>query len=460
MTHHPRPVLPALSTPEGVWKLEYERKFNYTFHADYATRLTLTSAYVLCNCRHALYIYALTGGVREPLRILDFRSPATAPGSHTPFPTCHACTGEAEDPHDVLIGFSNGDLMILSLDGQLQAGPTGSAIKPIKPSTIQRTQNTIENVPQSVIASAVTSVAWIPHSLGQTFVAAFRDGTVGVYRKLLVGNSSDDALLVRTSSYQSLQPQLLQSAEMGGGGVAAVAPSPDGSSLAVASKDGCLRVYDLKSGTLITGFQSYYGGLLCCAWSHNGKLIAAGGEDDLVAIFHVEDRCIISVCEGHQSWVTSLDFDAYYSQNQDKDGNEVYRLASAGQDACVYLWEVEASLEEDVDLDPNRSKRPGHRRKYTSKGSDGSWGGEGWPSPDDEQPVAPQQRRPGAAGGRQRGTIVPALARADMPLIGPLDFVKAHIEPVSDVKFTRNGLFTACYGGNVKKWSRPAESAS
>jgi len=31
--------------------------------------------------------------------------------------------------------------------------------------------------------------------------------------------------------------------------------------------------------------QSYYGGLHCCAWSPDGRYVAAGGEDDMLALY-------------------------------------------------------------------------------------------------------------------------------------------------------------------------------
>lgn len=36
--------------------------------------------------------------------------------------------------------------------------------------------------------------------------------------------------------------------------------------------------------------QSYYGAALCCCWSPDGRFVASGGEDDLVAMYSVQDR--------------------------------------------------------------------------------------------------------------------------------------------------------------------------
>jgi WD repeat-containing protein 20 len=57
--------------------------------------------------------------------------------------------------------------------------------------------------------------------------------------------------------------------------------------------------------------QSYYGGLLCCAWSPDGQFIAAGGEDDLVALYSLEARCCVAWGAGHHSWVAGVAFDTW-----------------------------------------------------------------------------------------------------------------------------------------------------
>ena len=58
--------------------------------------------------------------------------------------------------------------------------------------------------------------------------------------------------------------------------------------------------------------QSYYGGLLCCAWSPDGRLIAAGGEDDLVSLYSLEARCCVAWGAGHHSWVAGVAFDTWF----------------------------------------------------------------------------------------------------------------------------------------------------
>ena len=45
------------------------------------------------------------------------------------------------------------------------------------------------------------------------------------------------------------------------------------------------------------------------AWSKDGRYIATGGEDDLVAVFGLHEERVIVWGEGHYSWVSAVAFD-------------------------------------------------------------------------------------------------------------------------------------------------------
>ena len=57
--------------------------------------------------------------------------------------------------------------------------------------------------------------------------------------------------------------------------------------------------------------QTYYGNPLCCTWSPDGQYVAAGGEDDLVAVFGMEEQRVVAWGEGHGSWVSAVSFDPW-----------------------------------------------------------------------------------------------------------------------------------------------------
>ena len=75
----------------------------------------------------------------------------------------------------------------------------------------------------------------------------------------MVGNSSDSKLLARSNSQQSLRPPVSVIQPAGGAGATALAPSPDGSRVAVARKDGVLAIYELATGGLVAGFKVWRG---------------------------------------------------------------------------------------------------------------------------------------------------------------------------------------------------------
>lgn len=121
--------------------------------------------------------------------------------------------------------------------------------------------------------------------------------------------------------------------------------------------------------------------------------MAAGGEDDLIAVYSVADRYLVAHCEGHNSWVSRVVFDPWLDSTCCASGHTsfsgaappaaaaaagtgtstggsgstlgslggiaktsygsslvgagtIYRLASVGQDATLCLWDVQIQLVE------------------------------------------------------------------------------------------------------------------
>src|SRR5262245_48452741 len=67
--------------------------------------------------------------------------------------------------------------------------------------------------------------------------------------------------------------------------VRAVAASPDGKTIASASDDLGIRVWDVATGALQSSFSGDASGYKPLAVSPDGKLIAAGGSDKVVRIW-------------------------------------------------------------------------------------------------------------------------------------------------------------------------------
>nr|GEY48775.1 dystrophia myotonica WD repeat-containing protein [Tanacetum cinerariifolium] len=212
------------------------------------------------------------------------------------------------------------------------------------------------------------------------------------------------------------------------GPINAISFSADGRHLATVGRDGYLRVFDFLNEQLICGGKSYYGALLCCAWSPDGKYILTGGEDDLVQVWSMEDRKVVAWGEGHNSWVSGVAFDSYWSppSSEDESENAVYRFGSVGQDTQLLLWD----LAMDELVVPLR-RPPGGSPTY-SRTQSSHW--------DSAIPV---------------GTLQPAPSTKDVPQLAPLVAHRVHSEPLSGLIFSQESILTASRDGHVKIWTRP-----
>ncbi|KAF2312096.1 hypothetical protein GH714_028038 [Hevea brasiliensis] len=141
--------------------------------------------------------------------------------------------------------------------------------------------------------------------------------------------------------------------------------------IGLSSGDGYLRVFDYSREQLVCGGKSYYGALLCCAWSMDRKYILTGGEDDLVQVWSMEDRKVVAWGEGHNSWVSGVTFDSYWSSpTSDGTGETVmYRFGSVGQDTQLLLWD----LEMDEIVVPLRRCPPGGSPTFSTGSQSSHW---------------------------------------------------------------------------------------
>ncbi|XP_059289824.1 probable catabolite repression protein creC isoform X2 [Lycium ferocissimum] len=357
--------------------------------------------YLIFNVGDTIFISDLNSRDKDPIKSIHF-------GNSNP--VCHAFDPDAKEGHDLLIGLSSGDDVGKKLVGAQHYNKDGA-----------------------VNNSRCTSIAWVPNSDG-AFVVAHADGNFYVYDKSKDGSADPSFPVIKDQTHFSVAHARYNKNPVARwhicqGSINSIAFSTDGAYIATVGRDGYLRIFDYKNEQLICGGKSYYGALLCCAWSMDGKYVLAGGEDDLVQVWSMDERKVVAWGEGHNSWVSGVAFDSYWSApNSDgTDENVVYRFGSVGQDTQLLLWD----LEMDEIVVPMR--RPHGGSPTFSTGSQSSH----W---DRACPV---------------GTLQPAPSTRDIPKLSPLVTHRVHTEPLSGVMFTHESVLTICREGHIKVWVRP-----
>ena len=149
--------------------------------------------------------------------------------------------------------------------------------------------------------------------------------------------------------------------------------SADGRFLAIVSEDGSLRILDFTQEKcdalplftscvadlrcpprILDLYSSYYGGVTCVCWSPDGRFLLTGGQDDLLSLWSFDDRELVARCAGHHSWITSVAFDPW------KSDDRTYRFGSVGEDCRLLLWDFSIGMlhkPRAVSLAPIRTSR-------------------------------------------------------------------------------------------------------
>lgn len=267
-----------------------------------------------------------------------------------------------------------------------------------------------------------------------------------------------------------------------GAAITSLAFSADGRSLAIGLADGIISLFDLAAECPVMRLHSYFGGVLCCCWSNDGRFLISGGEDDLIAVWSVEQRALVARGLAHQSWVQGVamlvppraddlaDAAQHPSASQHDTSPDaspdpraagthgradaVYRVLSCGSDARAHLWEISSW---EVELEPDEPDQDLEQigRGLSEIGRDAQDGTRREAGKD-----APPGRG-GGGGGSASGSLaaVPAVSFNAVPILSPKYGEQLHMQPMTAVHTTYAGdevvIATACTAGIVKIWGAP-----
>lgn len=313
-----------------------------------------------------------------------------------------------------------------------------------------------------VTRSAITDIKWIPGS-ENLFITGHADGSLIIFDKERddSGFSAQGLASItqdpRSTATFKIMRSLTSSAavasrqnpvaayKVSNGPLTALKFSPTGQFLVIAGNDGYLRLLDIGNEVMLDIFPSYYGGFMCAAFSPDGRYLATGGQDDMVAIWSMESRLLVARLQGHASWVRSVEFDPW---NCDLDN---YRLGSVGDDGKILFWDFTPKTL----TKPKASVKAHHTSEVVA--------GNGKVEEIDDISLASTDAESKISNKKETldlGIVHPFVSQTEVPIILPVMIKSVHVtnadpEPLCQIEFLERELIVSGKDGRIWTWLRP-----
>ncbi|MEG4057666.1 MULTISPECIES: AAA-like domain-containing protein [unclassified Microcoleus] len=206
----------------------------------------------------------------------------------------------------------------------LEALKTGQTFKQLGASADTTIKEQVMVVLQQAVSQVKERNSLERHSKNVNSVAVSRDG-------LTLASASDD----NTIKLWNLQTQTeIKTLTGHSNEVYSVVFSPDGKTLASASSDKTIKLWNLQTQTEIKTLTGHKDSVNSVAISPDGKTLASASSDKTIKLWNLQTQTEIKTLTGHSNSVYSVAFS--------RDG---LTLASASSDKTLKLWNVQTQTE-------------------------------------------------------------------------------------------------------------------